>query len=74
METKVGGKDGGGLAEPFCAPPAAAQDTRCVGKEKEGFLQSVLANSTTEGPRLGLGGHHCCSGLNRSCLLVPSHL
>jgi len=42
METKVGGKDCGGIVEPFCAPPAAAQDARCVGKEKEGFLPSVV--------------------------------
>lgn len=41
METKVGRKDCGGIAEPFCAP-AAAQDARCVGKEKEGVLPSVM--------------------------------
>lgn len=76
METKVGGKDCGGTAEPFCAPPAATQDTRCVGKEKESFCLLSCINS---GPGLGLGGspHHYCSyvwsGINRSCILVLSY-
>lgn len=42
METKVGGKDCGGFAEPVRAPPAAARDASCAGKETKGFLPGLI--------------------------------